>query len=187
MKEYPPSDCSDTITANDQLLRDQLEQTFKRCFWFLWSWKAYQKTQSPCSNPSKSCDSSTAFPMFSATSQPEASSFLLGPGPPIVTGDSERGPPGCNLFVFHLPNELTNWDLYLLFRKFGTIVSVHTMINKNTGLSRGFGFVSFSKEDEAIAAVRSMDGFRVRNNMLVNSTFFYDDVCNTPRSSERRD
>ena len=114
--------------------------------------------------------------MFSATSQPEASSFLLGPGPPIVTGDSERGPPGCNLFVFHLPNELTNWDLYLLFRKFGTIVSVHTMINKNTGLSRGFGFVSFSKEDEAIAAVRSMDGFRVRNNMVENSIIFCNDV-----------
>ena len=96
--------------------------------------------------------------MFSS----DASSFLLGPGPPIVTGDSERGPSGCNLFVFHLPNELTNWDLYLLFRKYGTIVSVHTMINKITGLSRGFGFVSFSKEEEAIAAVRSMDGFRVR-------------------------
>jgi CUG-BP- and ETR3-like factor len=100
--------------------------------------------------------------MFASAAQSDASSFLLGPGPPIVTGDSERGPAGCNLFVFHLPNELTNWDLYLLFRKFGTIISVHTMINKNTGLSRGFGFVSFSVEDEAIAAVRSMDGFRVR-------------------------
>ena len=77
----------------------------------------------------------------------DASSFMLGPGPPIVTGESERGPPGCNLFCFHLPNELTNYDLYLLFRKFGTILSVHTMINKNTGLSRGFGFVSFTTED----------------------------------------
>ena len=50
----------------------------------------------------------------------------------------------------------------LQFRKFGTILSVHTMINKNTGLSRGFGFVSYTKEEEAISAVRSMDGFRVR-------------------------
>ena len=103
--------------------------------------------------------------MFASAAQSDASSFLLGPGPPFVTGDSERGPAGCNLFVFHLPNELTNWDLYLLFRKFGTIVSVHTMINKNTGLSRGFGFVSFSIEDEAIAAVRSMDGFRVSKHL----------------------
>lgn len=33
----------------------------------------------------------------------------FGPGPPIVTDDRIRGPRGCNLFVFHLPNEMTNW------------------------------------------------------------------------------
>ena len=91
---------------------------------------------------------------------------MLGPGPPIVTGESERGPAGSNLFVFHLPNELTNYDLYLLFRKFGSILSVHIMINKNTGLSRGFGFVSFTAEEPAIAAVRAMDGFRLGKKRL---------------------
>lgn len=52
-------------------------------------------------------------------------------------------------------------DLYLLFRKYGTILSVHTMINKTTGLSKGYGFVSYSAREEAKAAITSMDGFRV--------------------------
>lgn len=52
-------------------------------------------------------------------------------------------------------------DLYLLFRRFGTILSVHTMVNKATGLSKGFGFVSYSAPQEASNAITEMDGFRV--------------------------
>lgn len=36
------------------------------------------------------------------------------------------------------------------------------MINKQTGLSRGFGFVSFQDADAAEEAIRQMNGFRVR-------------------------
>lgn len=122
---------------------------------------------------------------------PEAPQF--GPGPPIVTGERLKGPRGCNLFVFHLPNEITNWydshiiplvallpdslpkhcfqcrDLYLLFRRYGTILSVHIMVNKATGLSKGYGFVSFAFADDAQAAIELMDGFRVRRHILVLS------------------
>ena len=38
---------------------------------------------------------------------------------------------------------------------------MHTMINKTTGLSKGYGFVSYSSRDEAKAAITAMDGFRV--------------------------
>ena len=57
-------------------------------------------------------------------------------------------------------------DLYLLFRKYGTILSVHTMINKTTGLSKGYGFVSYSAREEAKAAITAMDGFRVRKKNI---------------------
>jgi len=36
-----------------------------------------------------------------------------GPGPPIMTGDRIKGPEGANIFIFHLPNDLTNW--YFLY------------------------------------------------------------------------
>ena len=37
---------------------------------------------------------------------------LKTPGAPIKTTDSDKGPEGCNLFVFHIPNDMTNLDLY---------------------------------------------------------------------------
>jgi RNA recognition motif-containing protein len=89
-----------------------------------------------------------------------------GPGPPIITSDEIKGPVGSNLFVFHLPSELTNWDLYLLFRKYGTILSVHTMVDKVSGLSRGFGFVSYSCVSEALDAIANLDGLKLGKKRL---------------------
>ncbi len=46
------------------------------------------------------------------------------------------------------------------------------MINKTTGLSKGYGFVSYSSRDEAKAAISAMDGFRVRTSLLADSILF---------------
>jgi hypothetical protein len=44
-----------------------------------------------------------------ASVYPSTSAVSYGPGPPIITSDKVKGPRGSNLFVFHLPNEITNW------------------------------------------------------------------------------
>lgn len=49
------------------------------------------------------------------------------------------GPPGCNLFVFHIPNDMTNQDLFNYFATFGNVISARIMVEKETGRSRGFG------------------------------------------------
>ena len=97
----------------------------------------------------------------------------FGPGPSLYFGprDEQRsptryGPAGSNLFVFHLPAEMDNISLYQLFRSFGFILSVRIMINFDTGLSRGYGFVSFSQPAEAQAAIAGMNGFHVGNKRL---------------------
>lgn len=52
------------------------------------------------------------------------------------------GPSGSNLFLFHLPNNMKDSELYNLFKQFGTIYSTRVMTEKN-GKSKGIGFVSF--------------------------------------------
>ena len=72
------------------------------------------------------------------------------------------GPPGCNLFVFRIPNHVTNQDLYELFSTVGTVISVRIIVDLRTGRSRGFGFVSYNNPRDAQNAIAVMHGLRVR-------------------------
>lgn len=73
---------------------------------------------------------------------------------------------GTNLFIFHLPNEWSEEDLSRNFAAFGTIISARIMTDRETGRSRGFGFVSYDNTQSAHAAVRSMNGFSVLGKRL---------------------
>jgi len=67
---------------------------------------------------------------------------MIGPGPPIQKGRNPVGPPGANVFIFHIPNEMTNVDLYNMFAHYGRVVSARIMVERETGRSRGFGCVT---------------------------------------------
>lgn len=80
-----------------------------------------------------------------------------------------QGPEGCNLFVFHIPNDMTNLKLYELFVKFGDVVSTRIMVDKDTGRSRGFGFVSFDNPHSADMAIQKMSGFQIGHKRYVRT------------------
>jgi hypothetical protein len=81
------------------------------------------------------------------------------PGPPI--GNHLRGPDGANLFVFHIPNTMTNQDLYQLFSQYGNILSATIKTEAKTGRGRGFGFVNYDSPEAASRAIHHLNGASV--------------------------
>ena len=72
-----------------------------------------------------------------------------------------EGPDGCNLFIYHLPSEFTDSDLIKTFSTFGNVLSAKVFIDKNTNLSKCFGFVSYDNPISASNAIKTMNGFQV--------------------------
>lgn len=91
------------------------------------------------------------------------------------TGGDSSGPSGvseqrfdpCNVFVKFLHPELTDKQLYTLFAPFGTIVSSKIMVDHQTGNSLGYGFVRFSRAEEAQQAISKMNGAQIGNKKLL--------------------
>ncbi len=71
-----------------------------------------------------------------------------------------------NLFVGNLSFQMTNADLEELFSQAGSVTSANIIMDRDTGRSRGFGFVEMGSEDEAQAAIEQFNGYEAQGRAL---------------------
>ena len=76
---------------------------------------------------------------------------------------------GRKLYVGNLSYEIRDSDLEDLFAAHGTVSSAQVITDRDTGRSKGFGFVEMSSDQEAQAAISALNGKPVEGrNLTVN-------------------
>jgi len=65
---------------------------------------------------------------------------------------------GNKLYVGNLPYSVRDSDLEQAFSQFGAVTSAKVMMERDTGRSKGFGFVEMGSDAEAQAAINGMNG-----------------------------
>ena len=63
-----------------------------------------------------------------------------------------------NMYVSNLSFHTSEDDLRKLFEPFGAVSSAKVIMDRETGRSRGFGFVEMNADSEAEAAIKSLNG-----------------------------
>ena len=72
-----------------------------------------------------------------------------------------------NIYVGNMHFSLTNDDVFNLFTQFGSVVSAKIINDKETGRSKGFGFVDMPNSVEAKDAIESMNDISLGKKPLV--------------------
>jgi RNA recognition motif-containing protein len=87
-----------------------------------------------------------------------------------------------NMYVSNLSFHTSDDDLRKLFEQFGAVSSAKVITDRETGRSRGFGFVEMNADDEANAAMKGLNNKEVEGRAMSVSVA----KEKAPRSDNRR-
>lgn len=71
-----------------------------------------------------------------------------------------------NIYVGNLPWSTTTDDLYAMFQQYGAVTRAQVVTDRETGRSRGFGFVEMANEAEANAAIAALNNQQMNGRPL---------------------
>lgn len=87
---------------------------------------------------------------------------------------------GKKIYVGNLNYNTNESDLTELFEAYGSVLSASVITDRDTGNSKGFAFVEMGSEDEARAAISSLDGQEVDGRQLK-----VNEAMDKPRRNDR--
>ena len=71
-----------------------------------------------------------------------------------------------NIFVGNVSRAVTDTELRAAFEEFGAVKSAVIISDRDTGTSKGFGFVEMDDVDEANTAIEKLNGFELKGRPL---------------------
>ena len=71
-----------------------------------------------------------------------------------------------NLYVSNLGYHTTESDLKKMFEQYGVVSTAKIITDRETGRSRGFGFVEMSSSDDAQSAIKNLNGHEMEGRQI---------------------
>jgi len=116
--------------------------------------------------PPQQYDAAPAYP--GAPSWPTSNAVPSRPSnPPLaINAENKRGPKGANLAIFCIPNSYTDQQVLDLGSPYGKVVYAQVATHRETGLSRGYAFISYETLEQAECAITSLHNLSVEGRAL---------------------
>jgi len=75
-----------------------------------------------------------------------------------------------NIYIANLSYAVNDDDLKELFQEYGEVSSAHVITDRETGKSRGFGFVEMPNDAEALKAIKELNGVEYDGKVITVNT-----------------